>query len=136
MKLLILSFILAIMPYLAMAQSVRTSQDYTIYFGLDKDTLDTNARQAILLLNNELAGKPNAHITLDGHTDRTGPARYNMDLSHRRAAAVKWALEGMDIAASRIESYGFGETDPAVATADGVLEPKNRRVEIRVETGL
>lgn len=71
------------------------------------------------------------HVT--GHADRAGAAKYNRSLSQRRAAnvAVALNLRGVDLA--RVYEIQKGESDPAVATADGVAEALNRRVEIVID---
>lgn len=66
-----------------------------------------------------------------GHTDTSGSAIYNEDLSERRATAVKDALVLQGIPADSITTVGKGKTDPLVPTEDGVREPQNRRVEIK-----
>jgi outer membrane protein OmpA-like peptidoglycan-associated protein len=53
-----------------------------------------------------------------------------MRLSQRRADAVKAELVKLGIPASEITTVAKGESDPLVPTADGVREPRNRRVEI------
>jgi OOP family OmpA-OmpF porin len=68
--------------------------------------------------------------TVTGHADRAGPADYNLQLSLRRANAVRDALIARGVKASGISVAGRGEAENAVPTADGVREPKNRRVEI------
>jgi outer membrane protein OmpA-like peptidoglycan-associated protein len=57
-------------------------------------------------------------------------ARYNQDLSLRRARAVAEELVRDGIAPSEIATRGFSETHPLVPTAPGMREPQNRRVEI------
>ena len=69
-------------------------------------------------------------VNLAGHADRSGDARYNMGLSRRRAEAVKAALVKLGLSAGDISLVARGESAPLVATADGVREPRNRRVEI------
>ena len=69
-------------------------------------------------------------VKLFGHADRSGKASYNMSLSLRRAGAVKAAFIKLGIGAGDISLVGRGESQPLVATADGVREPRNRRVEI------
>ena len=69
-------------------------------------------------------------VNLAGHADRSGDARYNMALSRRRAEAVKAALVKLGLSAGNISLVARGESAPLVATADGVREPRNRRVEI------
>lgn len=109
------------------------SKRSVLYFPFDSAKLNDatvkEIKQLIETIDKE-AAKP---ITINGHADRKGPAEYNMRLSERRAISVLKALEKAGIAAKRLQHYAFGETDPAVATADEVEEPKNRRVEIMVE---
>ena len=67
-----------------------------------------------------------------GHTDRVGSVEDNDRLSIQRAESVRDQLVKAGIAASMISIAGRGEREPAQATADGVAEPANRRVEISV----
>lgn len=69
-------------------------------------------------------------IEVAGHTDRRGPAAYNHKLSRSRAEAVRLALSLEGIHSGLIKTRAYGEDNPRVATADGVREPLNRRVEI------
>ena len=67
------------------------------------------------------------------HTDTSGSEKYNLALSERRTKSVLEKLKQAGVSNQQITSSSFGETKPAVATADGVKEAKNRRVEIRLE---
>lgn len=69
-------------------------------------------------------------IGVNGHTDNTGEAAYNLDLSKRRAQAVADALKGKGVAASRMTVEGFGVTKPVASNNDDAGKAKNRRVEI------
>ncbi len=73
-----------------------------------------------------------ARIQVAGYADRSGTDSYNEGLSQRRAEAVKAFLvrEKVDVGAMSTDS--FGERNPLVDTADGVREPQNRRVEIKL----
>jgi len=76
-------------------------------------------------------------INVKGHTDRIGSAQYNQKLSERRADAVKAYLVSKGVAASKIETYGYGKTNP-VQKCPGKMSTKalidclapNRRVEV------
>jgi outer membrane protein OmpA-like peptidoglycan-associated protein len=72
-------------------------------------------------------------IEVNGYADTVGSHQFNQDLSERRARSVAGVLitEGR-VMPERIIPQGFGETQLAVPTADGVNEPRNRRVEIRI----
>ena len=71
-------------------------------------------------------------ISVAGHTDNTGDASANLRLSAQRAAAVKQALVGQGVAATRVADEGFGSERPITTndTEDG--RAKNRRVELVV----
>ncbi|MEO1223057.1 MAG: outer membrane beta-barrel protein [Pseudomonadota bacterium] len=71
-----------------------------------------------------------ASIRLDGYTDLSGSAQYNLGLSERRANSVADGLIARGIAPDEIVIRAFGEENPLVPTPDGVREPQNRRVEI------
>jgi outer membrane protein OmpA-like peptidoglycan-associated protein len=68
---------------------------------------------------------------IEGHTDTVGSSALNQSLSERRAAAVRsYLTERFGIEPSRLVAIGLGEGRLAVNTADGVDEPRNRRVQI------
>ena len=73
-----------------------------------------------------------AHITVTGHTDTVGSAKYNQALSERRAASVKRQLIADGIGSSDITTIGVGKSGLLVPTADGVREPQNRRAVIEL----
>jgi OOP family OmpA-OmpF porin len=104
-----------------------------LYFPFDSDKLGDSANNALAELVRYIQSAGNVSITINGHADRAGTEAYNMDLSERRAKFVMKALEAAGVPAKIMKYFAFGETDPAVPTADGVAEPKNRRVEIFIE---
>ncbi|MGB7371330.1 OmpA family protein [Erythrobacter sp.] len=77
---------------------------------------------------------PNSLIDVYGFTDTTGGDQLNQNLSERRAQSVADVLVANGVARSRIETRGYGESYDylRVKTADGVAEPLNRRVEIKI----
>ena len=80
----------------------------------------------------ELRRRPSPDILVIGHTDRVGNDAENDQLSLQRAERVRESFVAQGIAAERIRAAGRGEREPIVPTADGVDEPRNRRVEINV----
>jgi OOP family OmpA-OmpF porin len=107
---------------------------FLVFFDFDKADITPEARQIIEQAASVAKSDKSARIDLTGHTDLAGPANYNMKLSVRRAEAVKKVLVELGIGADEIGVVGKGKTEPLVPTADGVREPKNRRVEIVLPT--
>ena len=102
-------------------------------------TFDTNStvlRPGLQSEINRVAGVlnqyPNTLVRVEGHTDNKGTDAYNMDLSNRRATAVKNLLVQRGIADSRIEAVGYGETLPVATNDTEAGRQRNRRVEIKI----
>ena len=105
------------------------ARTFLVFFDWSKADLTDRARQII----GEAAaarGQGVTRIEVNGFTDRSGPADYNMQLSVRRANAVAAELVRRGVPRNEIVTRGFGEENNLVPTADGVREPQNRRVEI------
>jgi OmpA-OmpF porin, OOP family len=96
------------------------------------DTLTAESQQQVEAIRAYLLTLPAPEIMVIGHTDRVGKETDNDELSRSRAATVKQSIIAAGVTATRIEVSGRGEREPVVATPDGVAEPRNRRVEIRV----
>jgi OmpA-OmpF porin, OOP family len=115
------------------APAVASPMNYTVYFDFDKSVITPAGQQVI----NQVLADAQAHnpssISVTGHTDLVGPEDYNMALSLRRADAVRSALIAGGISADKITVAGRGMSEPAVPTARGVREARNRRAEIILE---
>jgi OOP family OmpA-OmpF porin len=105
---------------------------WTIYFDFDSKRIESSEDAVLTKAAATAEEMGNGAIIVTGHADTSGPANYNLKLSADRAKAVVEALGQLGIASNRISANATGEKDLAVPTADGVREPKNRRVEIRV----
>lgn len=105
---------------------------FIVYFVFDKDELTAESLAQFDRIKAELASRPAPEIVVIGHTDRIGAVEYNDALSLKRAGTVRAALVDAGIRSEQIETAGRGEREPAIATADEVAEPRNRRVEITV----
>lgn len=77
-----------------------------------------------------LQANPAAKVSLKGFTDNTGTAELNQKLTQQRIDAVKNALTGGGIDASRIEAANFGESYPVADNSDARARELNRRVEV------
>ena len=105
---------------------------YVLYFVTGQDELTDASKGELRKLLDELRSRPQSDIVVIGHTDRVGGDKANDALSLQRAERVKAELLALGIAATRLRSAGRGEREPLVPTADGVEEPRNRRVEVNV----
>ena len=103
---------------------------YRVFFAFDRANLTDADRQMIIQAVDDYHRTGTAQITATGHTDTSGSAAYNLELSQRRAEAVASELIRQGVPATDIVTIGRGEEDLLVPTADGVREPRNRRVEI------
>jgi OmpA-OmpF porin, OOP family len=72
---------------------------------------------------------PDLKVRIDGYTDSTGTEAYNLDLSERRAEAVKDFFISRGIAPERITTKGFGIANPVASNKTKEGRAKNRRVE-------
>ncbi len=103
---------------------------FLVFFDWDKADLTTDAATTLDATAAMLRDCGFPQVSLDGYTDRSGSDGYNQALSIRRADAVRAYLATHGVPQGAIAAQGFGESNPRVATADGVRELQNRRVEI------
>jgi len=108
-----------------------------IYFDFDKATFRDESYSELNKLETMMAQNPGMVIEISGHTDNIGKKAYNLDLSQRRANAVKDFLVNKGIDARRIVAKGYGEERPLASNDDEVEGREiNRRVEFQVTGGM
>ncbi|WP_336985689.1 OmpA family protein [Altererythrobacter aquiaggeris] len=105
----------------------------TVFFDFDSAMPGAGSGETIDYITTNVVACGWAGFEVVGHTDRSGSDAYNIGLSQRRAAAVVDMLANGGIARGAIATDAEGESQPRVPTADGVREPQNRRVEIKVQ---
>jgi OmpA-OmpF porin, OOP family len=105
--------------------------DADVFFDFDRANIRSDAQPILNDVARLLVEDTSTQVLVWGHTDRAGSESYNQGLSERRADAVAAYLAQQGVTSDRMVVQGFGETRPAVETADGVPEQRNRRVEIR-----
>lgn len=81
---------------------------------------------------NVLNQYPQTLIRVEGHTDSTGSEAYNLDLSRRRAEAVRDLLVQRNVSSSRIQVVGYGEANPVASNETEAGRQMNRRVELKI----
>ena len=105
---------------------------YFVFFDFDRANITPAAQDIINTVVADFRRNNAAGVNVVGHTDTSGSPRYNQRLSERRATAVRDSLTRGGIPGGVIATSGRGESQPLIATGDGVREPSNRRAEIRV----
>jgi flagellar motor protein MotB len=105
---------------------------YGIYFDFASDRIKEESEPVLAEIARVLAGNPAWTLNVHGHTDNIGSDASNLDLSTRRAAAVKQALVARyKIAPARLSTGGFGESRPIETNDTLEGRARNRRVELR-----
>jgi len=100
-----------------------------INFDVDKATIRPESMGTLNMIVNVLQTNPDVKFEIDGHTDNTGDANHNLQLSQARADAVRTQLVSMGIDGSRLTTKGFGSTVPVADNSTLEGRANNRRVE-------
>jgi outer membrane protein OmpA-like peptidoglycan-associated protein len=104
---------------------------YGIYFDFASDKLRPESAPVLAEIATTLKNNPTWKLRVNGHTDNIGGDAYNLDLSNRRAAAVKQALVAQyQIDPARLDPQGFGATQPKESNDTLEGRARNRRVEL------
>ena len=113
-------------------EGIKITFDSGLLFGVNQSDLNEASKSNLTDLATTLNKYPDTNVLVEGHTDSSGKDEYNMELSKKRAASVSSFLTGQGVAASRITTTGYGETQPIAdnETAEGMA--KNRRVEVAI----
>ncbi len=101
-----------------------------ILFDTDSALVRSDLRSDLRALATNLQDYPNTTVDVLGHTDYTGTAAYNQNLSSRRASAVAGVLMDAGVRPSRVRSFGRGEDEPIASNQTTEGRRQNRRVEI------
>ncbi len=113
--------------YMVLKEDVSVQLEVKFATGSDKvisDSYDEINKLAIFLKE-----YPKTKVVIEGHSDSSGPAEFNRQLSQRRAAAVaKILVEQFIIDANRVTAIGYGEDRPLVPNDTPANRAKNRRV--------
>ena len=107
-------------------------QRFTLYFRFDSNELTEESRAMLREIQKAIKERPVPDLVVIGHTDTTGTPAANFELGRTRALMVRALLVAAGLDAALIDVTSHGESELQVQTADGTLEPRNRRVEISV----
>lgn len=112
--------------------SIRLVMPGNITFKTDSADINSSFYPVLNSVARVLKKYDNSTVLVSGHTDSTGSAEYNLNLSRERAQSVASYLEGQGIKASRFEVLGMGSSNPIASNDTSAGREKNRRVEIKI----
>jgi OOP family OmpA-OmpF porin len=103
----------------------------TILFNTGKSSFQKQTLPVLVSIVTIVKENPLAKFSITGHTDTTGKADFNLNLSKERAAAVKTYLVTNGVAKERLTSDGLGDTQPVESNKTSTGRSNNRRVEVK-----
>ncbi len=103
-----------------------------ILFDVNKDAVKPSAKTSLAKAAEVLVKYPDTYVTVEGHTDSTGSAQYNQELSERRAMHVRDLLTQDGVPAARLDVKGYGASDPIADNATAEGRQANRRVQLEI----
>lgn len=104
-----------------------------VLFDFNSSALRSASRSSLREMAGVFEKYPNTTIVVAGHTDSIGSAAYNQRLSERRADNVASYLEGIGVNSSRLDTVGYGESQPRASNSTASGRQLNRRVEIHIK---
>jgi outer membrane protein OmpA-like peptidoglycan-associated protein len=105
---------------------------HNITFDYNSWELNEDAKREIDRIYKLLKDNPTVIVEIAGHTDDRGSAAYNLELSRKRANAVKEYLLQKGMAPDRFVTKGYGESRPIADNKTEEGRAKNRRFELIV----
>lgn len=105
----------------------------SVLFPSDQATLLPEAQTRLGQVSAALLATKERNIVVEGHTDSRGSENHNIDLSQRRADAVRSYLVSQGYESDRIQAHGMGKSRPVANNGNAEGRANNRRVEIVVE---
>jgi outer membrane protein OmpA-like peptidoglycan-associated protein len=105
---------------------------FNLYFEADSTDLTAASRADLARILDAIRERASVDTSVTGHTDTAGEPKRNYELGLRRAMAVGALLAAAGVDPGLLDIGSHGEANLLVPTADGVAEPRNRRVEVTV----
>ncbi|MCZ6168685.1 OmpA family protein [Campylobacter ureolyticus] len=115
--------------YTLLKDGVIPPQSYLLYF-TDGSNLTESSVKKIDEIRQTIKDRIPCNVSIIGHADTYGSDKINEKVSLDRAQSIAKNFKDLNI--SKLEIVSFGEKNLLIKTKDGVIEPKNRRVEIQI----
>ena len=103
-----------------------------LLFKINSSVLSDDAKVSLQKVAEVFVKYPETNILIEGHTDNTGTAEYNMELSKKRAYSVSEYLQSKGVGSNRFDIKWYGETQPKYPNDVESNRALNRRVEVGV----
>ncbi|PYQ62542.1 MAG: hypothetical protein DMF58_01400 [Acidobacteria bacterium] len=103
-----------------------------VLFDFNSSALRSSSRASLQQMADVFQKYPDTTLSVQGHTDSIGSAAYNQRLSERRADSVAGYLQDLGVRSSRIQTIGYGKSQPRATNSTAAGRQLNRRVEIHV----
>lgn len=103
-----------------------------VRFALDSAELTPEAKASLDGVAQTLGAAKGTTVEVGGHTDDTGGAEYNLELSQKRANAVRDYLVSKGVDGASLTAVGYGNTRPLVSNVEVAGREMNRRVELKI----
>ena len=125
--------------YFPLVKNPQGGDSLVLYFGFNDATPSPRSLSQLRIVANLLKGSQGV-LNISGHTDDIGTVQYNLELSERRAQAVKEALIAHGVRADQISTKGLGKSQPRRTYRPGdnmetirTIRSGNRRAEIYLD---
>jgi outer membrane protein OmpA-like peptidoglycan-associated protein len=112
-------------------EGINMTFDSSLAFKLNSSELSSSYKSDLAAAAQVFKNYPDTNILIEGHTDDSGAAAYNLSLSEKRAKSVSSYFMSQGIDASRLTTKWYGETQPKYPN-DEASRAKNRRVELGI----
>jgi len=113
-------------------EGIKITFDSGILFDTNKSALRAVSQSEIQNMAATLKKYPDTNIIVEGHTDNTGTDAINQPLSEQRAQSVANYTIAQGVDASRIQTKGYGSTQPVADNSTEAGRQANRRVEVAI----
>lgn len=108
------------------------TQQFAVFFRFESEELTTESQAQLPNILQAVKDHAAREVVVIGHTDSAGASNRNYTLGLSRARVVRNILVSIGLESATIQVISHGEADQLVPTADEIIEPRNRRVEIMV----
>lgn len=111
-------------------EAIKVTFESGILYATNSSTLNAASRSSLDKFATSLLNNPDTDVRIYGHTDSSGSDAINNPLSQRRAESVYNYLMSKGVSGSRMESQGFGSSQPVADNNTSAGRSENRRVEV------